>query len=122
VRLPRVKIFRGDQGDVEDLLRVVAQCPKFDIIIDDGSHASYHQQVSLKNLFPFVASNGLYIIEDLLWQPEGLEGSLPPVSKTRDFLKNRSVLERTVDGIKDVLFFDSPIKKRKEEMAVVVKA
>lgn len=30
VELPRVKIFRGDQGSVEDLLTVVAQCPRFD--------------------------------------------------------------------------------------------
>ena len=36
--------------------------------------------------------------------------------------KNRAVLERTLHGIKDVLFFHSPITKRKEEMAVVVKA
>lgn len=121
VQLSRARIFRGDQGNVEDLLRVIAQCPRFDIIIDDGSHASYHQQVTLKTLFPYLVSNGLYIIEDLLWQPDDLEASLPPVCKTRDFLKNRSVLERTITGIKEVLLFDSPISKAKEELAVIVK-
>jgi hypothetical protein len=106
VNLPRTEIFRGDQGKVEDLLAVVSCCPSFDIIIDDGSHASYHQQVTLKTLFPYVKSGGLYVIEDLLWQPAELEASLPAVRKTRDFLKNRAALESAISGVKDVFFFD----------------
>jgi len=122
VELPRVKIFRGDQGSVEDLLTVVAQCPRFDVIIDDGSHASYHQQVSLKTLFPFLAPDGLYIIEDLQWQPPEIEASLPSVGKTRELLKNKSELERIIAGVQEVLFFESFNDRRKEApFAIIVK-
>jgi hypothetical protein len=121
VALSRTRIFRGDQGNAEDLLNVVAECPRFDIIIDDGSHASYHQQLTLKILFPYLASNGLYVIEDLYWQPEDLEASLPPVWKTRDLLKNKSVLNQTICKAKEILFFDSPIKGSRGSVAVIVK-
>lgn len=120
VNLPRTQIFRGDQGNAEDLLKLV-QGQKFDIIIDDGSHASYHQQLALKTLFPHVASGGLYVIEDLHWQRADLEASLPPVPKTRDFLKDGAALNRTITGAKEILFFESPFKKGKEKLAVIVK-
>lgn len=52
----------------------------FDIIIDDGSHVQAHQQVSWGFLFPYLTTNGLYVIEDLItgrpfmdgntWNPE----------------------------------------------------
>jgi len=124
VKLPRTHILRGDQGSAEDLRKVAAQCPGFDVIIDDGSHASYHQQLTLKVLFTCVVSNGLYIIEDLRWQPEDLEAALPRVQKTRDLLKNSSALSQTITGAKEILFFDSPIEKGKgkEGLAVIVKA
>lgn len=121
VKLPRTRVFQGDQGKVEDLLRVVSQCAAFDIIIDDGSHASYHQQVTMKTLFPYVVSNGLYIIEDLLWQPEELEASLPTVPKTRDLLKDEIARKGVITGVKDILFFDSPVQRGKEGLAVIVK-
>ena len=38
---------------------------KFDIIIDDGSHITSHQQKSLGYLFPLLNTNGIYICEDL---------------------------------------------------------
>jgi hypothetical protein len=121
VNLPRTQIFRGDQGNIEDLRKVIAQCPRFDIIIDDGSHASYHQQLTLKILLPHVASNGLYVIEDLRWQPGELEESLPTVPKTRDFLKDGSAFNRRSLGVRDVRFFDSSIQKNREGLAVIVK-
>jgi hypothetical protein len=121
VQLPRTQIFRGDQGNVEDLLRVVAECHRFDIIIDDGSHASYHQQLTLQTLFPYVVSNGLYVIEDLLWQPAELEASLPAVRRTKDLLKNGVAFNQMITGVKEILFFDSPIEKDKEGLAVIVK-
>ena len=121
VDLPRTQIFRGDQGNPKDLLKIVEQCPQFDIIIDDGSHASYHQQVSLKTLFPFVASNGLYFIEDLLFIPNDLEATLPSCPKTIDLLKNFSSNNQIINGIKEILFFESPLQKGKEELAVILK-
>jgi hypothetical protein len=58
----------------------------FDLIIDDGSHASHHQQVSLAALFPHLAPGGLYIIEDLHFQPAELEVS--GITRTREFLRH----------------------------------
>lgn len=66
VRLPRARIYRGDQGDERDLLRL-ASCDEapFDGIIDDGSHISKHQQLTLECLFRALAPGGHYCIEDL---------------------------------------------------------
>jgi hypothetical protein len=39
--------------------------PKFDIIIDDGSHIMDHQIVTLNRLFKHLNDGGIYIIEDV---------------------------------------------------------
>ncbi|WP_316015316.1 hypothetical protein [Roseobacter sp. HKCCA0434] len=51
-----------------------------DIVIDDASHASHHQQNAFLELFPHLPSGGLYIIEDLRWQPAPYEK--PGITKT----------------------------------------
>jgi hypothetical protein len=78
----RTITFQGDQGSRADLDRFIAQHgePEFRIVIDDGSHASSHQQASLAALFRHVESGGMYIIEDLGWQP------FPEAPKTLDVL------------------------------------
>jgi hypothetical protein len=38
---------------------------KFDIIIEDGSHMTSHQQTSLGFFFPYLNSGGIYVCEDL---------------------------------------------------------
>lgn len=122
VILPRTQIFRGDQGNVGDLSRVTAWCQRFDIIIDDGSHASYHQQVTLKTLFPHLASHGLYVIEDLNFQPAELEATLPPARKTVELLKDRSALEELLGGAAcAVQFFDSPVPGGEDTLAVLTR-
>ena len=121
VRLPRTQILQGDQGKADDLLKIVEQCPKFDIIIEDGSHASFHQQVTLQTLFPYLADDGLYVIEDLLFQPQELESELPKVRKTLELLKDRSALDEMVAGVKDVTFLDLPIRGREDGAVVISK-
>jgi hypothetical protein len=82
------------------LVRVANRAPYFDVVIDDASHASFHQQLTFKTLFPRVARGGLYIIEDLHWQSPYFEDALPPVPKTSDFfakfLREGVYLENTV--------------------------
>jgi hypothetical protein len=74
--------FRGDQGSRADLDRFVAEHgeQRFRIVVDDGSHASSHQQASLAGLFRHVEAGGMYVIEDLDWQPS------PEEPKTLDVL------------------------------------
>lgn len=79
---PRFSFIRADCGDKE-ALRKAAKGRQFDIIIDDGSHASFHQQMTMLEFFPTLSSGGMYIVEDLDWQPD-FEQTLPPVPKTAD--------------------------------------
>lgn len=74
--------FQGDQSSRDDLKHFLEKFgePQFKVVLDDGSHASSHQQISLANLFKKVAPGGMYIIEDLGWQP------FKESPKTLDFL------------------------------------
>lgn len=75
--------FRSIQCDMDDranIARAAADIGSFDIAIDDASHASHHQQNAFLELFPRLNSGGLYIIEDLRWQPEAYEK--PGITKT----------------------------------------
>lgn len=61
------EIFIGDQSSPDSLKQCLTG--QYDIIIDDGSHASSHQQISLRELWQAVKPGGIYVIEDLHWQP-----------------------------------------------------
>jgi hypothetical protein len=82
----RFTFVRGDCGSQDDLNRLAETAPHYDVIIDDAPHASYHQQLAFKVLFPRMAKNGLYVIEDLHWQSPYYENRLPRVPKTAEFL------------------------------------
>jgi len=70
----RAVIFKGQQEDEKILKRIIDQvCGIFDVIIDDGGHQSLQIETSFKVLFPFLASDGLYIIEDLHLAPQTIE-------------------------------------------------
>lgn len=84
---PRFQFTRGDAGNGDDLDRIGSDGDPFDFIIDDGSHASYHQQIAFMKLFPRLAAGGIYIIEDLDWQPEAYEASLPYTLRTSDLFQ-----------------------------------
>lgn len=62
-----IKIVIGDQSNENDLNKL--KYKTYDIIIDDGYHASKHQQISFKALWSSVKLGGYYIIEDLHYQP-----------------------------------------------------
>ncbi len=117
--LENVKIIRGDMGKISDLDTLVQESPgKFDVIIDDASHASHHQQIALGYLFNYLQEGGLYIIEDLHYQPADLEYS--GIKKTIDILKSleKGILDETEflniqtlksiqDNIDFIHFYDS---------------
>ena len=60
----RIKTFQGSQTDTSFLKRVVDEIGRVDIIIDDGSHHNDHVITSFKFLFPLLADNGIYVVED----------------------------------------------------------
>ena len=59
-------VFRGNQSSVEDLNEFINKNgDEFDIIVDDGGHSMRQQQTSLKILYKYLKSGGIYVIEDL---------------------------------------------------------
>lgn len=78
---PRVRIHRVDQGDRGMLEQLAAKEKPLDIIIDDGSHASVHQHLTLGVLFPSLKPGGLFVIEDLDWQPPEIPSNGAPLVK-----------------------------------------
>jgi hypothetical protein len=62
---PGVRIVIGDQEDRVFLRGLAASLPRIDILIDDGGHTMKQQIHTFEELFPQVADNGVYLVEDL---------------------------------------------------------
>jgi hypothetical protein len=60
----RIHIYRGDQTDEAVLKQIVADFGRPDVIIDDGSHINRHVIKTFELLFPVLADDGVYAIED----------------------------------------------------------
>lgn len=77
--------FQGDQSARPDIQRFLDtyDSPRFRLVVDDGSHVPSHQQISLAALFPSLEPGGLYVIEDLGWQP------YPETPRTIEVLEHR---------------------------------
>lgn len=69
--------FTFHRCDMDDRDEIAAAIEGFEtmptIVIDDASHASHHQQNAFLEIFPRMESGGLYVIEDLRWQPDTYE-------------------------------------------------
>ena len=69
----RIRVFKFDVSSREELRTFVQKVGgAFDLIIDDASHASHHQQIALDELFPVLAPGGtillrIYIINLPRW-------------------------------------------------------
>lgn len=83
----RFEFVKGDLNSEADIQQLIKLHDTYDIIIDDGSHASHHQQLAFKVLWQTIPSGGLYVIEDLHWQPKRENRHHPGVPKTDKFLK-----------------------------------
>ncbi|SHI59075.1 hypothetical protein SAMN05444000_10239 [Shimia gijangensis] len=78
---PRFTFHRCDMDDRLEIARAAEKItPAPTIVIDDASHASHHQQNAFLEIFPRLESGGLYVIEDLRWQPASYEQ--PGITKT----------------------------------------
>lgn len=60
-----VHIRIGSQDDAAFLADILAEFGDPDIVIDDGSHQQAHVKATFDALFPHVAKNGVYMVEDL---------------------------------------------------------
>ena len=90
VKLDRCMILQGDMSSSDDLSRLIQAVGRpIDVLIEDGSHASHHQQIALGWLFPHIRSKEIYVIEDLHWQDPRVERA--GAQKTRDILRKFQV-------------------------------
>ncbi|MDB5223671.1 MAG: hypothetical protein JWN83_2338 [Chitinophagaceae bacterium] len=60
-----VKIIIGDQSDRKFWQQFKKDFPVIDIVIDDGSHYSDHQIITLEELLPHMRSGGVFVCEDV---------------------------------------------------------
>lgn len=61
---PRVHIVQGSQVDLDVLKYVCDRFGPFNIIIDDGSHQVPHTIATFTFLYPRMATDGIYVVED----------------------------------------------------------
>lgn len=77
----RIKVFRADGTNPEQMKAVMdaAGHAPFDLVVDDGSHYLVDQQKSLGIFLPYLAPNGIYVVEDLEkdCEPELLDPFVP---------------------------------------------
>jgi hypothetical protein len=118
--------FQGSQASRGDLRRFLETfaAPEFRIVIDDGSHASSHQQVSLGVVFPQVEPSGFYVIEDLGWQP--FRESPTTLQVLRHFTETRSfrspyVTEEEARYLEGAIDSVEILKPNDSELAVIRK-
>lgn len=87
VQMERFTFIHGDAGSVESLTALHDRLPPLRLLIDDGSHASYHQQLTLAHLFDRVEPGGFFVIEDIhVFNP--MDADLPKVPRTIALLEN----------------------------------
>lgn len=85
----QIEIRIGAQQDRQFLENVVAEFGAPDIVLDDGSHVMSHVIASFQFLYPRVAKNGVYMVEDLhtaYW--EEYEGGLRKPTTFIELSKN----------------------------------
>jgi 23S rRNA U2552 (ribose-2'-O)-methylase RlmE/FtsJ len=61
----QIRVFIGDQSDPEFLDGLLSEIGEPDVVIDDGSHKMAHIAASFEVLYPRLAKNGVYLVEDL---------------------------------------------------------
>jgi hypothetical protein len=68
----RISIKLLDQSKKEELIKFSEENTDIDVILDDGSHRMYDQQITLATLFKSIKSGGIFVMEDLHTSIEAL--------------------------------------------------
>jgi methyltransferase family protein len=88
----RIRCFAADQYNEGDLLNVMKQLgnPKFDLIVDDGSHEPGHQIFSAQVLLPYLVFDGIMVIEDIYpdCQPQLIGNPIVQNMPTKEWVWN----------------------------------
>ena len=116
----QVHVRIGSQTDLAFLAGVVAEFGAPDIVIDDGSHLQPHVNVTFDYLYPLVAKNGVYLVEDLhaaYWPNHGgglrAPGSFIETAKSYvdrmhvDYIGDESLRSPAGDRTTSIHFYDS---------------
>ena len=85
----QVEVHIGQQQDCQLLQSLISQVGAPDIVLDDGSHVMSHIIASFQFLYPRMAKNGIYMVEDLhaaYW--DEYEGGLRKPSTFIELCKN----------------------------------
>lgn len=62
---PRIKVFIGDQEDRDFLRNLAAEIGPIDVLIEDGGHTMGQQVATFEELYPHLAPDGVFLIEDV---------------------------------------------------------
>ncbi|HSX13413.1 MAG TPA: class I SAM-dependent methyltransferase [Chlamydiales bacterium] len=133
----RVQYFVGNQSDPIFLNSVCSAIQgDLDVIIDDGSHKSYDQQMSFAKLFKKVKPGGLYIIENLNHHPQPNLKILEMQDILIDFVNNEidqidfssyldqvsvADIKAAFNDIKNIQWFDSAFRAHGEMSFAVIR-
>jgi hypothetical protein len=61
----QIEVWVGPQQDTQLLQSVIDEVGAPDIVLDDGSHVMSHIRETFDFLYPRIAKNGVYMVEDL---------------------------------------------------------
>lgn len=112
----RIRVYVGDQTDPELLHRMNDEAGPFDVIVDDGSHRPAHIAASFAVLFPLLADNGIYVVEDTqtsYWPEWGGSEDLG------DPATSMSMLKRLCDGLNYEEFVDESYEPSYTDLNIV---
>jgi hypothetical protein len=105
VEEPRIRVFQGDQSDAALLSRIVSEIGRPSVIIDDGSHRPEHVIATFEALFPLLADDGVYVVEDIqtsYWPEWGGQEDV------NDPTTSMAMLKRLADGLNYEEFVQEP--------------
>ncbi|MGI8521697.1 MAG: hypothetical protein ACR2K3_00065 [Nocardioides sp.] len=101
----RITVVQGSQTDEELVTRIVQEAGGVKVVIDDGSHRPEHVRETFRFLFPLLADDGIYCIEDIQtsYWPEwgGAEDPHDPdtsMALVKDLVDGLNHEEFVVDG------------------------
>lgn len=97
----QVAVRIGDQGDAAFLRSLLDEFGTPDAVLDDGSHQMDHVRASFDFLYPRIAANGVYMIEDMhtAYWPEYGGGRGDPRSVVETFKDHLDALN--ADHVRD---------------------